>query len=112
MRTSSPVWQGTPIRSARGNNLAFPSPLPSDKMTPPQRQILSRSHRQEQIMSDLTVSRRRLMQLGLGTATAGLAAAVPAPLARALQASPGSEDPDPGLAASIPGAFAFLDQMM
>jgi len=63
-------------------------------------------------MSHLTVSRRRLIQIGLGTAaTAGLAATAPIPQAHAFQASPDSDSPDPGLAASIQGAFAFLNQM-
>ncbi|KAA6457490.1 Tat pathway signal sequence domain protein [Acidobacteria bacterium AB60] len=63
-------------------------------------------------MREPTVSRRRLMQMGLGTAAAGLAATAPVPQARALQASPDTENPDPGLAASIRGAYAFLNQMM
>ena len=64
-------------------------------------------------MSDLTVSRRRLIQIGLGTAaTAGLAATAPLPQAQAFQASPNSGSANPGLAASIQGAYAFLNQMM
>lgn len=67
-------------------------------------------------MSDLSISRRRLMQMGLGAAAgAGLAATSPLPQAHAYQGPPGPpdlEEPGPLLAASIQNAYSFLDQMM
>jgi len=64
-------------------------------------------------MNDVTVSRRRLIQMGVSSAaTLGLAAASPTPQAHAFQAAANAASPTSSLAASIQGAFAFLNQMM
>jgi hypothetical protein len=62
-------------------------------------------------MTELNVSRRRLMQMGIGvTAAAGLTAADVLPRAYADTGS--GQGTGNKLAASIAGAYAFLDQMM
>jgi len=67
-------------------------------------------------MNDLRVSRRRLMQMGLGAAGARLAASGPISEAYASQAPLASPNAQPAAAsdvtASINGGYAFLNQMM
>ena len=73
-------------------------------------------------MSDLSVSRRRLIEMGLGAAAgAGLAVNTPfseahaSPVSTAApssQADPPSLTTGAALAASVQGAYAFLNQMM
>jgi hypothetical protein len=68
------------------------------------------THKEKQVMSELNVSRRRLMQMGVGiTAVTGMAAADLLPQARAMEPPAAS---GPNLVTSIAGAYAFLDQMM
>lgn len=63
-------------------------------------------------MTDLTVSRRRLIQVGLGAAATASVASAPLSPVHA-QSSQANASPDVrGLAASLQGAYAFLDQMM
>src|SRR5215468_5531479 len=65
-------------------------------------------------MFDRTISRRRMMQLGVGAATAGVVP-VPKPLAYASALGTVSDLDAPGGAqfrASINAAYAFLGQMM
>ncbi len=67
-------------------------------------------------MSELSVSRRRLMQIGLGAAAgAGLAATTPIPQLRAQSSTSlatSTISDAAALAASIQGGYAFLNQMM
>jgi len=68
-------------------------------------------------MLDNEISRRRMMQMGLGAASAGLASTAAVPLAHASNSNPNSSDSrcdlsSPNLAASLKSAYSFLSQMM
>ena len=66
-------------------------------------------------MFDNEISRRRIMQMGLGAASAGLASSAVTPLAHASSSISNDSRCDlssPNLAASLKNAYSFLNQMM
>jgi hypothetical protein len=65
-------------------------------------------------MFDNEISRRRIMQLGLGAATVGLASTTATPLSHSSEFGFDDHDDSPGpkAAASVNNAYNFLNQMM